>query len=401
MNLFRKLPVLNLTRRPVRSAVMLCLVALLSFAVFGGALMISGLKNGMRSLEDRLGADLMIVPEEAAGRSGLEGIILEGNSTYFYMEDTKLAEVEAVEGVAESTPQLFLASLAASCCSAKVQLMGFDPETDFSILPWIRDDYSGSLEKMDIVVGADIVSDEGDRLLFYDTPCTVVAKLSPTGTNYDRCVFAGEDTVRELTRSSVGKKLNQFKDVDPNHVISCILINVQEGYDIDEVAQAISSGVDGVTAVRTRNLISGISDSLAGMTRIVGTLILVVCVLAFIALTIAFTMQINERRKEFGVLRVLGVSRKLLARCVWREILLLCAAGGLLGALLAALVVPAFSGALQAGLEMPLLRPGIGTVLLYLALSVLTAAAAGTLASFWNVRRIGKTDISLALRQER
>ena len=143
MNIFRKLPVLNLTRRPVRTAVMLFLVALLSFSVFGGALMISGLKSGMNSLEDRLGADLMIVPEEAAGKSGLEGIILEGNSTYFYMEDTKLAEVRAVDGVGEITSQLFLASLAASCCSAKVQLMGFDPETDFSILPCIRKDYGG------------------------------------------------------------------------------------------------------------------------------------------------------------------------------------------------------------------------------------------------------------------
>lgn len=401
MNIFRKLPVLNLTRRPVRTAVMLFLVALLSFSVFGGALMISGLKSGMNSLEDRLGADLMIVPEEAAGKSGLEGIILEGNSTYFYMEDTKLAEVRAVDGVGEITSQLFLASLAASCCSAKVQLMGFDPETDFSILPWIRKDYGGRLDKMDIVVGADIVSDEGDRLLFYDTPCTVVAKLSPTGTNYDRCVFAGEDTVRELTQSSVGKKLNQFKDVDPNHVISCILLNVREGYDIDEVAQAITTDVEGVTAVRTGNLISGISDSLAGMSRIVGTLILVICLLAFTALGIAFTMQINERRKEFSVLRVLGVSGKLLARCIWREILLLCVSGGLLGALLAGLVVPAFSGALQSGLEMPLLRPGISTILLYLALSVATAAAAGTIASFWNVRRMARTDISLALRQEK
>ncbi len=401
MNIFRKLPVLNLTRRPVRTAVMLFLVALLSFSVFGGALMISGLKSGMNSLEDRLGADLMIVPEEAAGKSGLEGIILEGNSTYFYMEDTKLAEVRAVDGVGEITSQLFLASLAASCCSAKVQLMGFDPETDFSILPWIRKNYGGRLDKMDIVVGADIVSDEGDRLLFYDTPCTVVAKLSPTGTNYDRCVFAGEDTVRELTQSSVGKKLNQFKDVDPNHVISCILLNVREGYDIDEVAQAITTDVEGVTAVRTGNLISGISDSLAGMSRIVGTLILVICLLAFTALGIAFTMQINERRKEFGVLRVLGVSGKLLARCIWREILLLCVSGGLLGALLAGLVVPAFSGALQSGLEMPLLRPGISTILQYLALSVATAAAAGTIASFWNVRRMARTDISLALRQEK
>lgn len=401
MQVFRKLPVLNLLRRPARTAVMLCLVALLSFSLFGGALLITGLRNGMGSLEDRLGADLMIVPEEAAEKSGLQGIILEGNSTYFYMPDTNLDQVRAIEGVGESTSQLFLASLAASCCSAKVQLMGFDPESDFSILPWIRSSYSGELNKMDIVVGADIVSDEGDRLLFYDVPCTVAAKLSPTGTNYDRCVFASEDTVRELTESSIGKKLNQFRDVDPNHVVSCILVNVRDGYEIDEVAEAVESTVDGVKALRTRNMIPGISDSLAGLSRIIGMLILVICILSFVILTIAFTMQLNERRKEFGVLRVFGVSRKQLSRSVRSEILLLCVLGGLLGAVLAALILLAFSQALQAGLGMPMLRPGIGTVLLYLALSVLTAAAAGILSSFWNVRRAGRTEISQALRQER
>ena len=69
MQVFRKLPVMNLLRRPARTAVMLCLVALLSFSLFGGALLITGLRNGMGSLEDRLGADLMIVPEEAAEKA--------------------------------------------------------------------------------------------------------------------------------------------------------------------------------------------------------------------------------------------------------------------------------------------------------------------------------------------
>ena len=167
------------------------------------------------------------------------------------------------------------------------------------------------------------------------------------------------------------------------------------------MAEAVESTVDGVKALRTRNMISGISDSLAGLSRIIGMLILVICILSFVILTIAFTMQLNERRKEFGVLRVFGVSRKQLSRSVRSEILLLCVLGGLLGAVLAALILLAFSQALQAGLGMPMLRPGIGTVLLYLALSVLTAAAAGILSSFWNVRRAGRTEISQALRQER
>ena len=102
----------------------MALTALLSFTVFGALVLTQSLGRGMASLERRLGADIMVVPEEAAGKSGLESIVLQGNPTYFYMEDTKLDEVRAVDGVGETTTQLYLASLAASCCSAKVQLMG-------------------------------------------------------------------------------------------------------------------------------------------------------------------------------------------------------------------------------------------------------------------------------------
>lgn len=401
MHIFRKLPLLNIIRRPVRSAALLCMVALLSFTVFGGAVMVSGLRNGMSSLEERLGADIMVVPEEAAEKDDLENIVLQGNTGYFYMDDTKLDEISSAEGVGQATSQLFLASLAASCCSAKVQLIGFDPETDFTVVPWIRKSYSDDLKEMEIVVGNDITSDEGDTLTFYDTDCTVAAKLTKTGTNYDRCVFAGEDTIRVLTASSVGKKLNQFKEIDPNHVISCVLVNAEDGADIDEVVTAINESVDGVAAVRTSSMVSGIAGSLSGISNIVRIMILVVFILAFIIMMIAFTMLINERKREFAVLRVFGVSQSGLAKSVWCEILLICLMGGSIGVVLAALVTIPFSGALQGRLDMPMLMPGIGTMLLYLLTAILIAVAAGTFSSFWNVRRVSRADISLALRQEK
>ncbi len=401
MKVFQKLPLLNILRRPMRSIALLSLVALLSFTVYGGAVVTEGLRKGMTSLENRLGADIMVVPEEAEKKSGLESIVLQGNTTYFYMDDTKLDEVSAIDGVGQITTPLSLASLAARCCSAKVQLMGFDPETDFTIQPWIRDTYSKDLGEMEIVVGSDITSSEGDRLLFYETPCTVVAKLSETGTNYDRCVFAGEDTIRVLTESSVGKQLNQFKDVDPNHVISCILLNVADGADIDEVTAAINESVDGVTAMRTRSLVSGTAQSLAGISRIIRTAILIVFVLAFVVLLVAFTMLVQERKREFATLRVFGVSKGRLAGSVMSEIALICLAGGILGAGIAALVIIPFSGALRGWLNMPMLLPSVPAMLLYLLLAIGLCVAAGVLSSFWNVLRVSRADISLSLREEK
>ncbi len=401
MQIFRKLPLLNLLRKPVRSVILLCLAAVLSFTVFGGALMVSSLRSGMTSLKERLGADIMVIPEEAAEKKNLEEIVLQGQTGYFYMEDTVTEAVADVEGTGQVSDQIFLASLAASCCSAKVQLIGFDPETDFTVLPWIRRSYSGELKKMEVVVGHDIVSDEGDTLTFYGTDCIVAGKLTRTGTSYDHCVFAGADTIRELTRSSIGRNLNQFKEVDPNHVISCVLVQTEEGADIDEVAKRIEASVSGVRAVPTSGMIAGISGSLLGISHIVRVMTAVIFLLAFLIMMIVFTMLIHERKREYALLRVVGVSRVSLTRSVMSEIVMVCLAGAAAGVLAALLIQILFVRALQGTLDMPMLMPGAGSVIAYMVLSVLAVAAAGILSSFWNVNRVSREEIGLALRRER
>ena len=401
MRTFKKLPVLNIVRRPGRSAALMALTALLSFTVFGALVLTQSLGRGMASLERRLGADIMVVPEEAAGKSGLESIVLQGNPTYFYMDDTKLDEVRAVDGVGETTTQLYLASLAASCCSAKVQLMGFDPATDFTIEPWIRDSYSGELGEMEIVVGSGISSSEGDRLLFYDVPCTVAAKLTETGTNYDRCVFAGEDTIRELIKSSIGKQLNQFKGTDPQSVVSCILLKVKDGADIDEVVSGINGSVANVKAIRTASLVSGTAKSLSGISGIIRMAAAIVSAIAFIILAIAFSMQIHERKREFAILRVFGVSKGSLAKSIFAEIAMTCFLGGLAGAGIFACVMIPFSGAVQGWLNVPMLMPGAAAVTGYLGITLLLCIAAGALSSAWNVLRVSRSEISQGLREEK
>ncbi len=59
-------------------------------------------------------------------------------------------------------------------------------------------------------------------------------------------------------------------------------------------------------------------------------------VLAFAILTAAFCLMINERKREFAVLRVAGASRRMLSRMIVSEAAYLSLAGGALGILLGA-----------------------------------------------------------------
>ena len=135
MKFERQLARRNLSRRPVRTAALILLAAFLSFSVFAGSMIVLSLQNGLESYESRLGADIVVVPYEARSHGTLESILLQGIPGYFYMDETYLDQVRAISGVESASPQFYLASASAGCCSVAVQIIGFDPDTDFSIQP--------------------------------------------------------------------------------------------------------------------------------------------------------------------------------------------------------------------------------------------------------------------------
>ena len=115
-----KLPLRNLLRHPGRSAALTVLVAFLALSLFAGSSIVMSLNNGLHSLENRLGADLIVVPATARGKIDPEKIYLQGTTGYYYMRAAKLAEIRAMDGVAQASGQVYLASLRADCCSVPI-----------------------------------------------------------------------------------------------------------------------------------------------------------------------------------------------------------------------------------------------------------------------------------------
>ena len=62
------LSVKNLKRKPGRTIALVLLTAFLALAVFGGSVVVLSLRNGLQSLEARLGADIILVPSEAQSK---------------------------------------------------------------------------------------------------------------------------------------------------------------------------------------------------------------------------------------------------------------------------------------------------------------------------------------------
>ena len=390
----------NVVNRPARSAALVILLALLSFTAFGGTVIVSSLQNGFTSLEDRLGADIMVVPYEAATRNSLESIILQGNTGYFYMNGEVMDKIAGLDGIGRISAQYYLASASTSCCSIPVEIIGFDPETDFTITPWIKKSSGKELEYLDVVVGNDLNAFVGDTLTFYGTDVRVAAKLDKTGTKYDTAVFTDRETIRTLIKSSLDKKLNQYGNINAGNVISCVLIDVAQDADVETVLNDINLHVRKVKAVRTGNMIDGISRSLAGISSIAGVLLVMIRILTLIILTVAFLLMANERKKEFAVLRVIGASRSDLSKIIFLEGGIVSLAGSLIGIILGVIVVLPFSGVIESALQLPFLLPDAGQLVLTAAGAVVLTILCGAVSCAAAAYKIAGADTGMILRTE-
>ena len=399
MKFEKELSLKNLKRKPARTAALVILSAFLSFSIFGGSLVVLSLQNGLESYKVRLGADIIVVPNQARSHGTVDSILLQGIPGYFYMDESYLEKIAAREGVEAASPQFFLASASAGCCSVAVQIIGFDPETDFSIQPWIHESYSGAVGDGDLIVGSSIEVPSNHKLVFYNNSYNVAAQLDKTGTGLDTAVYANMNTIREMLDASTKQGFHYY-DGDPKRAISSVMIKVSDGYGIENVTNDINVHVRKVEATQAKSMISGIASGLANVSRAVGVLVAAIWVLALSILMVVFVMIANERTKEFAVLRVVGASETMLKRLLLMESAIISGVGSLCGIASATLIVFPFSGLIKQSLDLPYLLPNTGSVAVLLIGSALLSLLAGALTSGLSARRLTKSETGLILRED-
>src|SRR5512146_1783893 len=124
----------NLKRKVTRTWLLLAIVAC---TLFSATLFLRSIGNALKIGTYRLGADILVVPESAEGKA--KSALLSGEPTTFLMDRSILDRVRAVEGVKNATPQLFIKPASFTCCyNVDVFLIAYDPDTDFTVKPWLE-----------------------------------------------------------------------------------------------------------------------------------------------------------------------------------------------------------------------------------------------------------------------
>jgi len=249
----------NLKSRIFRTICLCSLLAVLSFTVFSAQILIYSLKNGMNSVEERLGADLMIVPD--GNKTDIEGVLLRGEPGAFYFNKKTEDIVSGVKGISKLSSQFFISSLSVGCCSFPIQLIGYDPTTDFVVAPWISSQINGKLKDGQLVVGSRIDAAAGGILKFFGHKYQVVTKLEETGMGFDTSVFMNFDTAKKLLDSA--RQIGVRFKIEGSDQISAIMVKAENGVDPEDLGDRIIDRLEreGIKAdlVIPQNITSSVS----------------------------------------------------------------------------------------------------------------------------------------------
>jgi putative ABC transport system permease protein len=374
----------NLKRKMTRTWLLLAIVMVVSCTLFAATLFLKSINNALRIGTYRLGADILVVPENAQKEA--RSALLSGEPTQFLMDRSILDEVKKVDGVKNATSQLFIKPTSFTCCfNVDVFLVAFDPVSDFTVRPWLEKNLNRKLGLNEIITGRSVPVIVGDKIPFYGTTFTVAGTMEPTGMDFfDRAVFMSLDSAYNMAANSQTKALQPL-EINRNQ-ISTVLVQVRDDITPDRVAIRIEHDISGVKAIVSDTIISTVRKQLAGLIKAILIISIILWVIVLLIMAFAFYMIVNERRREIGLLRAMGGNRGHIAAIILNEAVLLSSAGGAAGIGLGYVLLIAFKDLLLQHLKLPYLFPDTGQMIVLTAgallFSILTGLIAALLPSF-------------------
>ncbi len=282
-----RLAVRNVAGSSFRSWMVFFCAALMAGFVIVATVVIGGADDSLRLALERLGADIIVIPEGNEQR--LESALLMGVPLHCWMPDTIVEQVAAVPGVVAASPQLYLSTLrGATCCSVpEMFLIAYDPESDFTLRPWLEENLEGDLPLGQAVGGSLVYVPEQDGvLLVYGYGLGLAGSLEPTGTGLDQSMFFTMETAFDIARLS-GEQAVKVLDIPPR-TVSSVMVRVGPDEDPQAVATQIAADVPGVTPLVTNSLFRGQREQILSLLNSVVVLLAITWVLAMALIAVVF-----------------------------------------------------------------------------------------------------------------
>jgi putative ABC transport system permease protein len=371
----------NLRRKIIRSLLLFLSVAVVTGTLFSATVFISSMKNALKIGTYRLGADVLVVPEKYA--SDARSALLAGEPTSFYMSRDILEKVKKVDGVRKASPQLFIKPTSFTCCySVNAFLVAFDPETDFTITPWLAKNLNKPLVGNEVITGRSMPIIAGDSISFFGTLFKVAGTMEATGMKFfDQSIFMTMDAAYKMAEDSKTKSMQPLS-IEKDR-ISTVLVQVEDGMTPDRVAIRIEHDVDGVRAIASDEVISTVRKQLMGLLKGILVISALLWMLSLLMMGFVFYMIVNERQRELGLLRSMGAKKRDVFRLIITEAVIISTLGGIAGLICGSALLLAFKDVILHYLKLPYLLPPVTFLIEIIFGAVLFSLLTGLLSSLF------------------
>jgi putative ABC transport system permease protein len=355
-----------------------------------------------------MGADQIVVPAQylvffRGIISNHTGAMVRAEASEFRVSSKIMDKIGEIEGVDAMSPQLYVSTLKLSDLSSEpVDIFGFDPDTDFTIQPWLRHPSRNPPGQGEVLVGSGIKGDELQRIEIAGKTYTIAGRLDPTQSAVDRTVFLRLDDAYALA-SINGVVPPGSQRITPGQ-INAVMLRLEPGEDPNAVSAKIKRlfAPTYVTVIGKHFSLAPASRDIQGLPDLLNVISAVVVVAALPLIALIAAMVAHERQREIGLLKSMGATRKVIFSLIFAESLFLSATGGVagVGVSLIAFTVLNSLGLVTSALQVSFRMPDAAELGVMAAMALLIVVTIGSIAALYPAYQSSMINPYDAIRRE-
>ena len=408
----------NLSVARMRTIIMVVAVAVVVGLLFSTLVIEIGVRRSTEIGSARLGADILLLPAPLPNLiiyiQWKDPVFIAPTNTtahlaYLqprYIDDNGTLDkgIEMIPGVVGVSPQVYVGTLNQS--GRPVALVGFDPASDFTILPWLKTEGQSqpTLGPDTAIAGSDAGFGVGGSIAWGDLHLRVVAVLEPTSSSMDSTIFFPIQTAYSLaqaasTSAGASQADNSTSVSFRPGQISALLVKLQSSTSEQQVGQRISGSISDYVviygAIATKQLsleTRGLATYEFFLAGLLGSSVLIL-------IASLMSMSVNERKREFGLLRSLGATRSSISRLVMAEAGIVSMVGSLLGLVVGGVVLLVSEFLLSQTYNISFVQPTAADLAGFLLGSLGLGMLIGTVASTYPAYAASRKDPYEAIRR--
>jgi putative ABC transport system permease protein len=366
---FLKLALKNLVRRRVRTILTIVGVAIAVSALFSLSAFKSGYEKQLNNEVSNMGINLLAVPKGCPYEAA--SLIMHGGVIPNYLTSADLEATKTIDGVAVATPML----LQQFVKNGNTHIVyGIEADEMLQIKPWWKVDgrFFGNNEKNVMVLGSSVASKAnllvGDKMSFgpNNESFTVVGILQQTNTQDDEFHYLPLAEAQRI--------------FDKSGLITTVAVKINDITRISEISTKLQEIPD-VQVVTTAQITGTILNLVGSAQKLLISVIIIAIIIAIVGIINTLLMSVNERAKEFGMMKAIGASGFDIGKLVVIETLIITVTGGIVGSLFSiaasGLIETFVKGIIPYAPAGTLISPDIGLVALCILFTVVIGLVCG------------------------